>query len=53
MVIENNGVNEMNKQTLNAAIGKVAKATDKTKAEIAAKMFAKDQWTWFLIRQAA
>lgn len=43
----------MTKTALNAAIIKVAKATDQTKEEVASKMFAKDQWTWFLVEQAA
>ena len=42
----------MTKSKLNAAIIKVAEATNKTKEEIAAKMTEKDQWTWFLIKQA-
>ncbi len=37
---------------LNKAIEKVAKATSKTKSEVAAKLKAKDHWTWFLINNA-
>lgn len=43
----------MNKSQLNAAIIKVAEATDKTKEEVATKLSKKDKWTWFLVNQAA
>ena len=43
----------MSKQQLNKAIEAVADTTGTTKQEIAEKMLAKDNWTWFLIRQAA
>ena len=48
-----NGVNKMSKSQLNQAIEKVAKATDKSKQQIADNLAEKDSWTWFLIRQAA
>lgn len=38
--------------TLNQKIETVAKATNQTKAQVAAKLFAKDSWTHFLIGQA-
>ena len=38
--------------TLNQKIESVARATNQTKSEVAAKLFAKDNWTHFLIRQA-
>jgi len=38
--------------TLNAAIETVATATNQTKSEVAAKLFAKDSWTHFLVSQA-
>jgi hypothetical protein len=38
--------------TLNQKIESVAKATNQTKAQVAAKLFAKDDWTHFLVRQA-
>ena len=37
---------------LNQKIEAVAKATNQTKAQVVAKLFAKDDWTHFLIRQA-
>ena len=43
----------MTKSQLNAAILKVSEATGKAKEEIAVSLEAKDQWTWFLVRQAA
>lgn len=43
----------MTKLQLDAAITKVALATDKTKQQIADKLFAKDQWTHFLVSQAS
>ena len=45
--------NKMTKLQLIKAITKVAEATDKTKEEVAAKLSEKDQWTWFLVNQAA
>ena len=44
--------NEMTTLTLNQKIETVAKATNQTKAQVAAKLFAKDSWTHFLIGQA-
>jgi len=43
----------MSKSELNQAIAKVAESTNKTNQEIANKLFAKDDWTWFLVREAA
>ena len=43
----------MTKQQLTQAILKVASVTGETKEEIAAKMFKKDSWTWFLVEEAA
>ena len=43
----------MTKQQLNKAIENVAKSTSQTKQQVADKMFQKDHWTWFLIRQSA
>jgi len=43
----------MTKSQLNQAIETVANATNQTKQEVADKMTAKDNWTWFLIREAA
>tara|TARA_R100001594_G_scaffold82211_1_gene116681 strand:+ start:380 stop:505 length:126 start_codon:yes stop_codon:yes gene_type:complete len=40
----------MSKQELNARIEKVAKSTNQTKEQVAEKLFAKDHWTWFLVR---
>lgn len=37
---------------LNQKIEVVAKATNQTKAQVAVKLFAKDNWTHFLVRQA-
>jgi sulfatase maturation enzyme AslB (radical SAM superfamily) len=42
----------MTTSTLNKRIEQVAKATNQTKAEVTAKLFAKDDWTHFLVRQA-
>ena len=42
----------MTTSTLNKRIEQVAKATNQTKSEVAAKLFAKDDWTHFLVRQA-
>lgn len=42
----------MTKAALNKKIEAVAKATNQTKEQVAAKLFAKDDWTHFLIRQA-
>jgi hypothetical protein len=42
----------MTTSTLNKRIEEVAKATNQTKAEVVAKLFAKDDWTHFLVRQA-
>lgn len=43
----------MSKPQLNKAILKVANATSQTKEQVAEKLTNKDQWTWFLVRQAA
>ena len=43
----------MTKKQLGQAIIKVSKITGETKQELARKMFAKDNWTWFLVREAA
>tara|TARA_R110000765_G_scaffold175687_1_gene280570 strand:- start:2454 stop:2585 length:132 start_codon:yes stop_codon:yes gene_type:complete len=42
----------MTKQQLNSAIMKVSKITGETKEEIAKKLFAKDVWTWTMVRGA-
>jgi len=42
----------MSKSELNRKIVKVAKNTGKTKQEIAAKIMAKDYWTWYLVKTA-
>lgn len=42
----------MTKLTLNQKIEKVAASTNQTKQEVAAKLFAKDSWTHFLVREA-
>jgi hypothetical protein len=43
----------MTTQNLNKAIEKVAEIQNTTKEEIAKKLFEKDSWTHFLVRQAA
>lgn len=43
----------MNTQQLDKAIKKVAEIQGVTKEEIAKKLFEKDSWTHFLVRQAA
>jgi len=43
----------MTKSNLNKAILVVANATDQSKNEVMAKLLNKDDWTHFLIRQAA
>jgi len=42
----------MTKQQLDKAIRKVAEIQGTTKEEIAKKLFEKDNWTHFLVRQA-
>jgi len=42
----------MTNKNLEKAILKVATATGETKEQIAAKMMRKDNWTWFLVREA-
>lgn len=42
----------MKTTTLNQKIEAVAKATNQTKSQVAAKLFAKDGWTHFLVGQA-
>lgn len=43
----------MTKQELNQAILKVAEATQKSKWEVSKKLLEKDQWTWFLVKEAS
>lgn len=43
----------MTSNELKAAVEKVAKATNQTVEEVTGKLFKKDDWTWFLINQAA
>lgn len=43
----------MTKSELKQAIIKVAQATSKTEQEITNQLASKDDWTWFLIREAA
>jgi hypothetical protein len=48
------GVKKMQKVTvaqMTKEIEKVADATGQTKHQVIEKLFAKDQWTWFLIGQ--